>query len=808
VSLVVTRQYDYAPPTLEDPGLAPAFRSLQITDPRRVAWPWFRQDSPHIWRTDNRASKPLIGVLSHEEALLLHNLALRCKGLPALEIGCHLAWSTAHLVAAGLELDVIDPALGDDAHFNAVSESLAAAARLRGAANGHARLHAGFSPGIVATVAQARGTPWSFAFIDGNHDGQAPARDAEAVLPYLADDAIVVFHDLISPFVRAGWEVYRQAGWNTRIWNTTQGMGVAWRGDVTIPDHVEDPNMPAFSEAQAAALRRESESGARPAPSPAKGAQPARERARMGWRAGLSTRKLNKSLTSLESAARAAGRRLFDAVIGSKPSRKEARRRRKDIRRIAAYEKILAQPDQPTTGRTALLTALHSDIAARIESGVLGDMVARAGALEPLVHRGGNGLIVPPFLSDTMCQQIAAMRELQRLAGFRRARAVVVIPHCRAMSGAARVAGHLTTALSALYGVGEVIVLRTDLSDMDRSDWFPESSRHVDFAAVVQRFLTSPAKKKLLRRRKNPTLMLREAESLLVNFIRSLRPETVINVNSRLMWDITPIYGTALAQCTKLCAYMFCNDRNDRGHETGYPVEFFYRTFSDFHAVIVDSETLGDELRIRHRLAPQQTNKLVVLRTPIVGLPAPVARPARKPGRRPAIFWAGRFDRQKRVDIVFALAARLPAIDFFMWGKPLLTRGFDPASAPANVKLMGLYEEFAELPMHECDLWLYTSQWDGVPTILLDVIGAAVPIVASTSGGSSEVLLEGMCHRIGDVEDVNAFEAAILAVLQDPEAAHARALQLRNEMIARRTVAAYRTGLETALNGTRSNERA
>ena len=40
---------------------------------------------------------------SAEEAELLFNNALRMQGRRGLEIGCHYGWSTAHLLAAGLD---------------------------------------------------------------------------------------------------------------------------------------------------------------------------------------------------------------------------------------------------------------------------------------------------------------------------------------------------------------------------------------------------------------------------------------------------------------------------------------------------------------------------------------------------------------------------------------------------------------------------------------------------------------------------------------------------------------------------------
>ena len=237
---------DYVSPGLIDPGLKAAFPSLAEGDVADLQWPYLRKHAPHIGRRDLRGRRnPYIGVLSLDEATLLHNNALPFRGRRGLEIGCHYGWSSAHIVAAGIDLDVVDPALGHADQMRDVRQSLAQV--------GAARLWAGFSPSVVPAVRAYRPEPWSFAFIDGYHEGDAPRDDARAVLPLLADDALVMFHDLISPHVAAGLAVFADAGWSVGLYNTMQIMGAAWRGKAAPARHVADADMPA---ADADHLRR------------------------------------------------------------------------------------------------------------------------------------------------------------------------------------------------------------------------------------------------------------------------------------------------------------------------------------------------------------------------------------------------------------------------------------------------------------------------------------------------------------------------------------------------------------------------
>jgi hypothetical protein len=235
-------RYDYRPAGLLDPALLALFPAALPGKAAAASWPFLRLSVPHVWRTDHRHASPhQTGLISVEEALILHNVARLFRGRRALEIGCHFGWSTAHLVAAGVRLDVIDPALQDQDRLAMVSASLAAAIPPGAPAP---NLWPGYSPGFIPEVAGI-GEPYSFIFIDGDHEGDAPRRDAIAVQPFCAETAVVMFHDLASPFVAAGLDAMADAGWRTGIYETMQIVGIAWRGDVSPVLTRRDVNVPA-----------------------------------------------------------------------------------------------------------------------------------------------------------------------------------------------------------------------------------------------------------------------------------------------------------------------------------------------------------------------------------------------------------------------------------------------------------------------------------------------------------------------------------------------------------------------------------
>lgn len=78
-------------------------------------------------------------------------------------------------------------------------------------------------------------------FVDGDHEGEAPARDVEACAAHAEDDALILFHDLAAPTVGAALDRIRERGWKTVVHRTMQVMGAAWRGAVATVAHVPDP---------------------------------------------------------------------------------------------------------------------------------------------------------------------------------------------------------------------------------------------------------------------------------------------------------------------------------------------------------------------------------------------------------------------------------------------------------------------------------------------------------------------------------------------------------------------------------------
>lgn len=225
---------DYVAANLEAPNLDHLFPNMIEADKSASTWPYFRKQIDHPFRVDRR--NPTVGFINRDEASILYANARAFKGRSGIEIGAWRGWSTVHLVASGIApLHVVEPLLADADWRREFEQAI------RGAGGSSTTiLVPETSPAAVIRLGEA-GARWSFAFIDGDHDGDAPTRDALACEPYLEQTAMVLFHDLVSPHVSAGLRALAAKGWSVMAYQTGQMMGVAWRGAIAPAAHKPDP---------------------------------------------------------------------------------------------------------------------------------------------------------------------------------------------------------------------------------------------------------------------------------------------------------------------------------------------------------------------------------------------------------------------------------------------------------------------------------------------------------------------------------------------------------------------------------------
>jgi glycosyltransferase involved in cell wall biosynthesis len=251
-----------------------------------------------------------------------------------------------------------------------------------------------------------------------------------------------------------------------------------------------------------------------------------------------------------------------------------------------------------------------------------------------------------------------------------------------------------------------------------------------------------------------------------------------------------------------LYAYLFCWDQDRSGMRVGYPSDFFAATVTNLAAIFTDTLFLRDEL-IKIYLPPSEiVTRVIPLFSPIREIPknlsvvAEVA--ANRERARPRVLWAGRLDPQKRFDLAIGAARLMPDVDFECWGGVVLgeTVAYDP---PPNMKLNGFFAEYEVLGLEDADAWLFTSDWEGMPTLIIELAVRGAPIVASAVGGVPELVTAATGYPVPGGSGPAAYVEALRDAIAHPEERIARARALQALALSRHSEDAYVTAIKTVL---------
>jgi hypothetical protein len=212
-----TGSHDY-----QAPSLSPLPSSLESFFPfmarRRPFNPWVR----HTGRYDRRY--PGVGFVTLDETAILFNYGLSLEAETVIEIGCWVGWSTVAWALSGAHVVAIDPVLNGLPQGESCMESLAKAGML-----GNVEFIGDYSQQALRRLAGST-TKARAIFIDGDHEGDAPLRDAADAQPLADRDCLILLHDMVLPDVGRALSWLEDNGWNCGIHYTSQFLGVAWRG--------------------------------------------------------------------------------------------------------------------------------------------------------------------------------------------------------------------------------------------------------------------------------------------------------------------------------------------------------------------------------------------------------------------------------------------------------------------------------------------------------------------------------------------------------------------------------------------------
>lgn len=421
------------------------------------------------------------------------------------------------------------------------------------------------------------------------------------------------------------------------------------------------------------------------------------------------------------------------------------------------------------------LTVQQRRIVDLVQSNVYEEIVRRAQAIDPSLGepRTISEVYAAPF-HDRVADAMAAILERIPAKSYG---TIVTVPWLRT-GGADLVACQVAGAVLEARPAEHVLLLRVDQQHLERPDWLPDRVDQVLIADLLD------------------GLSGDQAESLLYALILSLRPQRVINVNSFKIWRTFERFGNRLSTKVNLYSYLFCWDQTPHGLRVGYPSMFYAATSPYLAGTFTDTNYLRDELVKMYRPPAAVAKATVPLFTPVRSAPTAktmaelsLSRPTKN--ARPVVLWAGRLDRQKRFDLVQDIARLMPDVDFLCWGDALLDNPPEFHRSPRNLKLNPGFKNYSDLPLETADAWLFTSAWEGMPTILLELAIRGVAVIASQVGGVPEMADAETSFPVDDIDDPEAYVAAIRFALNNPQVRLERARAFQDRATRRHSTGAY-----------------
>jgi glycosyltransferase involved in cell wall biosynthesis len=149
----------------------------------------------------------------------------------------------------------------------------------------------------------------------------------------------------------------------------------------------------------------------------------------------------------------------------------------------------------------------------------------------------------------------------------------------------------------------------------------------------------------------------------------------------------------------------------------------------------------------------------------------------------------GRVEPQKRFDLlleaVASLRAKYPRVRVMIAGTGSRFGELRDQTSHLRLddvcRLLGNRTDIADLH-HAFDVFVQSSDYEGTPNAVLEAMALESPVIATSAGGTAEIVRNGIDGLIVPTGNSPAIVDAIASVLRDPDAARARAASARRRV--------------------------
>lgn len=296
---------------------------------------------------------------------------------------------------------------------------------------------------------------------------------------------------------------------------------------------------------------------------------------------------------------------------------------------------------------------------------------------------------------------------------------IIFVPFLK-VGGAEKVVFNFIKSLQTLYPKERIAIISTEPSDSPWKDKLPKEVPFIDIGNMGR-------------------LTYEEKENLLLKLIIQLQPQNVYNVSSIRTFEIFGKYQKAISENTNIFTFVFCPEYDEQGRMSGFAFSYLDKQIDYNKKIFTDNQKYIDQLCDIYAF---DKDKFVSLYQPAEIYD--ISKRKYSTWKRLNLLWASRLDRQKHPDIIYEIAKRcqdLP-IEIDVYGTLVFEKFFDVNKFKElpNIKYCGTFSNGLKGIFDNYDGFIYTSEYDGMPNIILEAVGVGLPIISSNVGGIGDLL--------------------------------------------------------------------
>lgn len=297
-----------------------------------------------------------------------------------------------------------------------------------------------------------------------------------------------------------------------------------------------------------------------------------------------------------------------------------------------------------------------------------------------------------------------------------------------------------STEIARIHPDWHIAMLQTEKKE---SIWKDKVSKKIDFIDLYKTF---------------NGLDTDTQHRLLATLVTQNDIQRIVIGNSQLAYDFVSRYQTLITRRNiAIYCFAFGEEFDDEGRLWGHIHTGIPRIYPVIHRIITDNKNTVNKLNREYAFSREK------FRVHYQPTGASINPPTTNDGRPLRVLWASRVCKQKRPDLLKAISNKLESDDYVIDAYGQLEEGLSADYfADSRVNYKGSFDGSENLPTRNYDVFLYTSEGDGVPNILQEMTAAGLPIVASNVGGISEFIITNKTGMlIDDHENIDDYVQAI-----------------------------------------------